>query len=166
MSLNESNTVEPMVLDPVPNMGGTSATEPIHEAPSLGSSLGGDLRPTTWNHTPRIQVLGNLASRWWNHDCARHCSGSIQKSPSSLTELFEDAKGKNTHIIVERIVADIDEIVKKVRFLDWQHTTQGDRLVQKELRCTLLKYKLHNDRTFSTALTLTSGSITESLARP
>jgi len=33
-------------------------------------------------------------------------------------------KGKNTHIIVERIVADIDEIVKKVRFPDWQHTDQ------------------------------------------
>jgi type I restriction enzyme R subunit len=47
---------------------------------------------------------------------------------------------------VERIVADIDEIVKKVRFPDWQHTSQGERLVQKELRRTLLKYKLHTDQ--------------------
>ena len=27
-----------------------------------------------------------------------------------------------------------------------QSTSQGERLVQKELRCTLLKYKLHTDQ--------------------
>lgn len=64
----------------------------------------------------------------------------------ALTDLFNEAKTKNTHVIVERIVADIDEIVKKVRFPDWQHTSQGERLVQKELRRTLLKYKLHTDQ--------------------
>jgi len=68
------------------------------------------------------------------------------RAKEALTELFQEAKGKNTHIIVERIVADIDEIVKKVRFPDWQHTSQGERLVQKELRRTLLKYRLHTDQ--------------------
>ena len=68
------------------------------------------------------------------------------RAKEALTELFKEAKNKNTHIIVERIVADIDDIVKKVRFPDWQHTTQGERLVQKELRRTLLKYKLHTDQ--------------------
>ena len=68
------------------------------------------------------------------------------RAKEALTELFKEAKGKNTHIIVERIVADIDEIVKKVRFPEWQQTTQGERLVQKELRRTLLKYKLHTDQ--------------------
>jgi type I restriction enzyme R subunit len=68
------------------------------------------------------------------------------RAKEALTELFNEAKSKNTHIIVERIVADIDEIVKKVRFPDWQRTTQGERLVQKELRKTLLKYKLHTDQ--------------------
>ncbi len=68
------------------------------------------------------------------------------KAKEALTELFTEAKSGNTHIIVERIVADIDDIVKKVRFPDWQHTTQGERLVQKELRKTLLKYKLHTDQ--------------------
>lgn len=68
------------------------------------------------------------------------------KAKEALTELFKEAKHSNTHIIVERIVADIDDIVKKVRFPDWQHTTQGERLVQKELRKTLLKYKLHTDQ--------------------
>jgi type I restriction enzyme R subunit len=68
------------------------------------------------------------------------------KAKEALTELFNEAKSKNTHIIVERIVADIDEIVKKVRFPDWQRTSQGERLVQRELRKTLLKYKLHTDQ--------------------
>ncbi len=68
------------------------------------------------------------------------------RAKEALTELFSEAKTSNTHIIVERIVADIDDIVKKVRFPDWQHTSQGERLVQKELRRTLLKYKLHTDQ--------------------
>lgn len=68
------------------------------------------------------------------------------RAKEALTELFTEARNSNTHIIVERVVADIDDIVKKVRFPDWQHTTQGERLVQKELRRTLLKYKLHTDQ--------------------
>ncbi|MPZ47283.1 MAG: HsdR family type I site-specific deoxyribonuclease [Betaproteobacteria bacterium] len=68
------------------------------------------------------------------------------RAKEALTELFTEARTSNTNIIVERIVADIDDIVKKVRFPDWQHTGQGERLVQKELRRTLLKYKLHTDQ--------------------
>jgi type I restriction enzyme R subunit len=68
------------------------------------------------------------------------------RAKEALTELFSEVKNSNTHIIVERIVTDIDDIVKKVRFPDWQHTSQGERLVQKELRRTLLKYKLHTDQ--------------------
>jgi len=68
------------------------------------------------------------------------------KGKEALTELFNEAKNGNTHVIVERIVTDIDDIVRKIRFPDWQHTTQGERLVQKELRRTLLKYKLHTDQ--------------------
>lgn len=65
---------------------------------------------------------------------------------AGLTELFSEAKTQNTHIIAERIVTDIDEIVKKARFPEWQQTTQGERLVQKELGRTLLKYRLHTDQ--------------------
>ena len=68
------------------------------------------------------------------------------KAREALTELFKEARNDKTHIIVERIVNDIDEIVKKVRFPDWQHTSQGERLVQKELRKVLLKYQLHRDQ--------------------
>jgi type I restriction enzyme R subunit len=68
------------------------------------------------------------------------------RAKEALTELFKDAKTKNTHIIVERIVADIDDIVKKVRFPGWENTGQGQRQVQQALRKTLLKYKLHTDQ--------------------
>lgn len=68
------------------------------------------------------------------------------RAKEALTELFNEAKNTNTHIIVERIVNDIDDIVKKVRFPAWQGTSQGERLVQKELRKILLKYQLHHDQ--------------------
>ena len=59
------------------------------------------------------------------------------RAKEALTELFSEAKTRNTHIIVERIVADIDDIVKEVRFPDWQHTSQGERLVQNfAARCS------------------------------
>ncbi|WP_294220944.1 type I restriction endonuclease subunit R [Prosthecobacter sp.] len=65
---------------------------------------------------------------------------------SALTELFNEVKGKHTHVIVERIVADIDAIVKQVRFDGWQATAQGEREVKQALRRALLKYKLHTDQ--------------------
>ena len=33
-----------------------------------------------------------------------------------------------------------------VRFPGWQNTSAGEREVQKAIRKTLLKYKLHNDQ--------------------
>ena len=65
---------------------------------------------------------------------------------AALTELFNEVKSKNTHVIVERVVADIDAIVKQVRFDGWQATTQGEREVKQALRRALMKYKLHTDQ--------------------
>ncbi|MGI8891775.1 MAG: type I restriction endonuclease subunit R [Chthoniobacterales bacterium] len=65
---------------------------------------------------------------------------------TALTELFNEVKSKNTHVIVERIVADIDSIVKQVRFPGWQGTAQGEREVKQALRRSLLRYKLHTDQ--------------------
>src|SRR5450755_1303391 len=65
---------------------------------------------------------------------------------AALSELFEGTKNENTPIIVERVVADIDDIVEKVRFPEWQHTDEGERTVKQALRRTLLKYKLHRDQ--------------------
>jgi type I restriction enzyme R subunit len=65
---------------------------------------------------------------------------------AALTELFEEAKNDETPIMVERVVNDIDEIVRIVRFDGWQNTHAGEREVKLALRKTLFKYKLHQDR--------------------
>jgi type I restriction enzyme, R subunit len=65
---------------------------------------------------------------------------------AALTALFEEVRNADTPIIVERVVADIDEIVRLVRFDGWQATSAGEREVRKALRKTLFKYKLHQDK--------------------
>ena len=47
---------------------------------------------------------------------------------------------------VERIVDDIDEIVRLVRFDGWQTTHAGEREVKNALRKTLFRYKLHQEQ--------------------
>ena len=56
-----------------------------------------------------------------------------------------EVKTAETPIMVERVVADIDEIVRFVRFPGWQGTQAGEREVKKALRKALFKYKLHAD---------------------
>lgn len=67
------------------------------------------------------------------------------RGKAALTELFQQVKNDHTPIIVERVVADIDEIVRLVRFPGWQQTAAGEREVKKALRKSLLKYQLHQD---------------------
>ena len=70
-----------------------------------------------------------------------------EKTPkAALTDLFMELKSEKTPAVVERIVEDIDAIVRVVRFPGWQNTTSGEREVQKSLRRSLLKYKLHKDQ--------------------
>jgi type I restriction enzyme R subunit len=70
-----------------------------------------------------------------------------EKTPqAALTELFIELKTDQTPAVVERIVSDIDAIVRVVRFPGWQNSTQGEREVQQSLRKALLKYKLHKDQ--------------------
>ncbi len=68
------------------------------------------------------------------------------QAKAALTELFKDAKHEDTPIIVERLVDEIDSIVRHVRFAGWQATVAGERDVQRALRASLLKYKLHKDQ--------------------
>lgn len=69
------------------------------------------------------------------------------KTPqAALTELFLELKTEETPAVVERVVTDIDAIVRVVRFPGWQQSTQGEREVQKSLRQALLKYQLHKDQ--------------------
>ena len=67
------------------------------------------------------------------------------RGKAALTALFNEVKTPETPIIVERVVTDIDEIVRLVRFPGWQGTQAGEREVKKALRKALFKYKLHAD---------------------
>jgi len=67
------------------------------------------------------------------------------RGKAALTELFNEVKTAETPIMVERVVADIDEIVRLVRFPGWQDTLAGEREIKKALRKALFKYKLHAD---------------------
>jgi len=70
-----------------------------------------------------------------------------EKSPkAALTELFIELKTEETPAVVERIVNDIDAIVRVISFPGWQQTSAGEREVQQALRKSLLKYKLHKDQ--------------------
>ena len=76
----------------------------------------------------------------------------INKGKAALTELFTSLKSEKTPIIVERIVNDIDEIVKIVRFDGWQDTASGRREVKKALRSIVaIKYKIKDTDVFDKA---------------
>lgn len=70
---------------------------------------------------------------------------------TSLTELFNNVKNKSTPVIVERIVTEIDEIVKIVRFPGWQNTIQGRNDVTKALKSIFIKKRLFDTELFEKA---------------
>jgi type I restriction enzyme R subunit len=67
------------------------------------------------------------------------------RGKAALTALFLEVRTDATPKTIERIVNDIDEIVRLVRFPGWQNTTAGEREVRRSLRKTLFKYQLHQD---------------------
>ena len=76
----------------------------------------------------------------------------VDKGKAALTELFNGVKNSATPIIVERIVTDIDDIVKIVRFDGWQNTTAGRQEVKKALRSVVwVKYKIKDKEVFDKA---------------
>ena len=75
-----------------------------------------------------------------------------EKGKAALTQLFDSIKTDVTPVMVERIVSDIDDVVRAVRFDGWQNTAQGDREVKQALRQTLyVKYKLRDQDLFDRA---------------
>lgn len=76
----------------------------------------------------------------------------IDRGKAALTELFKGIRNDKTPIIVERIVADIDDIVKIVRFDGWQGTIAGKNEVKKALRSVIwIKYKIKDKEVFDKA---------------
>ncbi len=74
------------------------------------------------------------------------------KAKAALTELFGEVRSGETPVVVERVVTDIDEIVRLVRFPGWQNTKAGEREVQKALRKVIyVKYKIKDQDLFDKA---------------
>jgi len=70
----------------------------------------------------------------------------IPDDKQALTEIFLNVKNDATPQIIGNVVEDIDKIVKATRFDGWQKTHAGQKEIQKVLRQTLFKYKLHKEQ--------------------
>ncbi|MDR1878491.1 MAG: type I restriction endonuclease subunit R [Bacteroidales bacterium] len=92
-----------------------------------------------------IKELCQIARETVQAEKEEQTAQAPKDAKTALTELFLELKTENTPAVVGRIVDDIDSIVKVVRFPGWQSTIAGEREVQKALRKTLLKYKLHKE---------------------
>lgn len=74
------------------------------------------------------------------------------KGKAALTALFQSVRNENTPVIVERIVSDIDGIVKIVRFEGWQNTPTGRKTVSRSLRDVIMrKYRIKDKEVFDKA---------------
>ena len=63
-----------------------------------------------------------------------------------------ELKTDQTPAVVERIVTDIDAIVRVVSFPGWQTQNSGERAIQQELRKILwVKYKIKDQMLFDRA---------------
>ena len=68
---------------------------------------------------------------------------TTEQGKAALTELFNEVQNERTPIIVKRIVDDIDNIVRVVRFPGWQKTSKGVQDIQSEiLKILWVQYKI------------------------
>ncbi|WP_321414810.1 hypothetical protein [uncultured Desulfobacter sp.] len=67
-------------------------------------------------------------------------------SKQALTQIFLELKNSATPRMIANIVEDIDKIVRATRFDGWQNSITGERDIQKVLRQTLFRYKLHTEQ--------------------
>ena len=70
----------------------------------------------------------------------------IPDDKQALTEIFLEVRNDTTPQIIANVVEDIDKIVRATRFDGWQDTHTGQKEIQKVLRQTLFKYKLHKEQ--------------------
>lgn len=76
----------------------------------------------------------------------------VDRGKAALTELFNGVRNSKTPVIVERIVKDIDDIVRIIRFDGWQNTTTGRRTVKRELRTVVsVRYGIKDKEVFKKA---------------
>lgn len=63
----------------------------------------------------------------------------------ALTQIFREYRPQASPEILERVVLEIDEVVRQVRFTNWQETYEGAREVRKAIRRALQKYELAHE---------------------
>jgi hypothetical protein len=118
----------------------------LWEALSPAPCLGPYERDYKW----LTQVYESVKPPSGNGKLLWHALGA--KAKAALTELFAEVKDGQTPVVVERIVIDIDEIVRNVRFPGWQGTKAGEREVQKALRKVIyVKYQVKDQELFDKA---------------
>jgi type I restriction enzyme R subunit len=99
-----------------------------------------------------IKELCQLAKETLQAEKGTEPEDEEKNAKAALTELFLELKTDTTPAIVERIVNDIDEIVRVVRFDGWQNSTVGEREVKRELRKVLwTKYQIKDEDLFNRA---------------
>lgn len=77
---------------------------------------------------------------------------SEARGKAALTRLFESVRSESTPVIIERVVNDIDGIVKLVRFPGWANTGEGRKTVTRSLReIIMVKYKIRDKEVFNKA---------------
>jgi type I restriction enzyme R subunit len=99
-----------------------------------------------------IKELCQIAKETLQAEKETYTEVEQKTAKTALTELFLEIKTDTTPAIVERIVNDIDGIVKVVRFDGWQNSTVGEREVKRELRKILwTKYQIKDEDLFNRA---------------
>jgi type I restriction enzyme R subunit len=99
-----------------------------------------------------IKELCQIAKETLQAEKETETQQEIKSGKAALTELFLELKTDTTPAVVERIVNDIDGIVRIVRFDGWQNSPVGEREVKRELRKILwTKYQIKDEDLFNRA---------------
>ncbi|MBK5285814.1 MAG: type I restriction endonuclease subunit R, partial [Bacteroidia bacterium] len=99
-----------------------------------------------------IKELCQIAKETLQAEKETETKDEQKNAKAALTELFLAMKTDKTPAIVERIVNDIDEIVRIVRFDGWQDSTTGEKEIKRELRKILwIKYVIKDEELFNKA---------------
>jgi len=104
------------------------------------------------NSVEFIKQLCQIAKETLQAEKDTETKEELKNAKTALTELFLEMKTDKTPAIVERIVNDIDEIVRIVRFDGWQNSTTGEKEIKRQLRKILwIKYTIKDEELFNKA---------------
>jgi type I restriction enzyme R subunit len=99
-----------------------------------------------------IKELCQIAKETLQAEKETETQQELKSGKAALTELFLELKNDTTPAVVERIVNDVDGIVRIVRFDGWQNSPVGEREVKRELRKILwTKYQIKDEDLFNRA---------------